>query len=718
MKEFNKTLEKATKLIPELNSPPSKIRSKRALLPFVGDLSKSIFGTATYKDVKRLAAHINYLHDQDKEVKSAFHALDSHMQSAMFAIDSRITNSFKAIEENHQALTEMNEQTSRVLQTVMQGILLAARISRHEQLANNVLRHIEEIYQGVQNLVQGKLSPALLPPELITEAINNTEQTLAEHFPQFRLLFKNPHHFYSMSHFAFARIGLRLYVTIQFPISATQNFASMYRITTFPVPINSSSNHATQLINFPPHIIISANGDRYNTATEKDIAQCIGSNPKLCQVPLPMLTKTRASCPAALFFRDKERIHETCDFRLLPNGLEASLKPLQLGQILITRIQNITIHCPENTYRRKGCQFCTINLQCGCGISGSGIFLNPHIVGCNNTTRSTSQSHPVNLAVLQEFFLPEELESITGETVFDNPVEVSIPDFKIFKHNFTDLIAGDREQHLSLQRAAAAAKADDYIFESVADPILDGRLPELDTIWSIVVKYLSLTTASVTTILTLIVVWQFYKIRTLTVAVAVLQHSSPSNALPNTHPPLHYHPDNYSPTESTVATADNSADEHFIYLALGLALIMFLYYLIKRARGCTTTLIVEITNGSSCVRIPIKSLSTCPRALHCTALGAVKHISVERNLWPKVTIDWGDFELTKDGLPIKLPKMQNISFWHAWILRKILNQPFLANILLAHKGLASPAKFCHPDGCNCQVMPTAPLYPKLSETGL
>ena len=46
------------KITPEVNSKNGDSRSKRSLLPFICQLSKSLFGTATEKDVQMLAGHI------------------------------------------------------------------------------------------------------------------------------------------------------------------------------------------------------------------------------------------------------------------------------------------------------------------------------------------------------------------------------------------------------------------------------------------------------------------------------------------------------------------------------------------------------------------------------------------------------------------------------------------------------------------------------------
>lgn len=48
-----------------------KKRQARALLPFIGSLSKSIFGTATMDDVNILAGHINALNSKTEKIAKA-----------------------------------------------------------------------------------------------------------------------------------------------------------------------------------------------------------------------------------------------------------------------------------------------------------------------------------------------------------------------------------------------------------------------------------------------------------------------------------------------------------------------------------------------------------------------------------------------------------------------------------------------------------------------
>ena len=65
---LNDTLETVYKLIPE--STHIKGRGKHSLLPFMGQLSRSIFRTATFDDINVLARHINGLSQRTVKISN------------------------------------------------------------------------------------------------------------------------------------------------------------------------------------------------------------------------------------------------------------------------------------------------------------------------------------------------------------------------------------------------------------------------------------------------------------------------------------------------------------------------------------------------------------------------------------------------------------------------------------------------------------------------
>jgi hypothetical protein len=51
-------------------------------------------------------------------------------------------------------------------------------------------------------------------------------------------------------------------------------------------------------------------------------------------------------------------------------------------------------------------------------------------------------------------------------------VNVSVPDFELHKQKFNSILASDQIDHLSLIKMVNAAKSDEKIFQSLAEPLL------------------------------------------------------------------------------------------------------------------------------------------------------------------------------------------------------------------------------------------------------
>lgn len=76
---LNQTLLNIRTMIPQTQI--LKKRQARALLPFIGSLSKSIFGTATMDDVNILAGHINALNSKTEKMAKALEQHSAHLSS-------------------------------------------------------------------------------------------------------------------------------------------------------------------------------------------------------------------------------------------------------------------------------------------------------------------------------------------------------------------------------------------------------------------------------------------------------------------------------------------------------------------------------------------------------------------------------------------------------------------------------------------------------------
>lgn len=104
-------------------------------------------------------------------------------------------------------------------------------------------------------MVKGKLSPFLLSPHVLKSSLNQVQNIITEKFPQFQVSNKDPLFYYSFGDFLYTRQHSHLYLTVKIPISSFHLPISVYKVYSYPVPVNSSSNHATQLMNMPPYFL-------------------------------------------------------------------------------------------------------------------------------------------------------------------------------------------------------------------------------------------------------------------------------------------------------------------------------------------------------------------------------------------------------------------------------------------------------------------------------
>ncbi|CAC5392154.1 unnamed protein product [Mytilus coruscus] len=147
---LNETVNVIKQLIPT-NKPTlvkSKRKSKRAILSFVRQLSKTLFNTATMDDVNLLARHINALTTRTLTNTMAQH--DQHESSYMASVDKRISNLVTQISDNHN---EINMMQKSVLDNVTDAenlfLHLQAKIIESFSLSSKINQQLEQLKLGI-----------------------------------------------------------------------------------------------------------------------------------------------------------------------------------------------------------------------------------------------------------------------------------------------------------------------------------------------------------------------------------------------------------------------------------------------------------------------------------------------------------------------------------------------------------------------------------------
>ena len=472
---LNTTIQSIKELIPETQI--HKSRSRRSLLPFLGKLSKGLFGTATMDDVNILANHMNKLNKMTTGLAKALTQHENHLSSFIETANSRMDNLMSGITNNMLGIKVIQNELHTTTLNIERSFEYMMGVLIDQIKTTNTLNHaLDEFKLGITFLVNGKLSPLLNPQHVMESTLKDIAFLLQTKFNGFHLTLSTIANVYSDCKYLFARNGTNIYVTIKLPISYFREPLHMYKIVTVPVPVNATSTHATQLLSLPPYFLMTANKQYYAAVSDFDLTLCTGNTIKYCTSNVALTPVTSASCTLALFANNKAQVKTLCDFRFLQNIVKPQIIELSPNTLLIYHTPLLSLECLKDHRMVTGCDFCLFKLPCRCSISTNTHFFAPRLASCHHDADNMTTIHPVNLALLQYFFDDSFVDNIFADTFFSKAVNVSLPKLQLYEHKISNILAADTKAHLSLSKMASTAKKDAIIFQNLAEPLLDGQI--------------------------------------------------------------------------------------------------------------------------------------------------------------------------------------------------------------------------------------------------
>lgn len=689
---LNDTLQTLYKLLPE--STIHRSRSKRSLLPFIGTLAKGLFGTATMDDVNVLAQHINQLNKVATNMNKALTQQGEHFSSFVSMANKRMDNLMSGVKNNMLAIKYIQVELHSSVQDLeymidyMMGILI-------DQIKTcNSLNHaVEEFKLGIFDLLNGKLTPLLLPTSVLESTLTDIKSLLVSKYHGFHLNLKSVQDVYSQSKFLAARNGTKLYVTLKIPVSSFEKPLTVFKIASLPVPINETSAHATQILELQDYFVISPDHQYYTTMTHYDIFACQGSNVKYCVSSLALSPVTKMSCVLALFANDKTNVKTHCNFRYLQNVITSKIVELSPNVLLLYRTPLLSLECVKGHRMEKGCDFCMFNIPCRCAILTNDYYFAPRLSMCHHHDNITVV-HPVNLALLQHFFDESFIENMFADSTFSKPLNVTVPSISLYQHSMANIIAADTKAHLNLSKMAMLAKSDSMIFQSLSEPLLEGQI-KLPSSWPDTDSILLLVTMSVTVILALLLVKTIFQVRALTVALVTLQRTQSVKALPTTLPSFVY--TNKPKQEIFNTTWDWLTDlswDHANFALLFLCLICLIAILIKLFHSHQKPhLCLELTSAYACVQLTVVCLPSCPSQYEISSPTDMSLFEVMGPWYnPKLSVCWTDLVVVNkiSEKAVSIPSVFPVSIIDAMKVKRILAQPFDAYLYKCHGNLVTP----------------------------
>ena len=583
-------------------------RSKRAILPFIGSLSHTLFGTATSKEVERLKSHIMSLEDREVTMASTFEKYSDDLSSFMTITNDRLSSFTDNIEDNHNAILKMTGLFSNIAHTVEDNLKFSVHLIKDIYLAMALQENLLEFVHGIESLINLELSPFLIPISNMKTIIDHINSQLRNSHSDLYIKDMSAHEIYSDPKFHWTFTNSSIFITHYFPLTSAISHLTVYNVRTIPVPLDGNSSHVTVLTEMPPFIAFS-NDQHYHTYFDKFPGSIHSNYIDASIISVPLFPMAQASCLTALFFEHRQAVKDLCLYKVKTDSISPSIQYVENSRYLIANTTEIFLNCPTGRKRQVGCQFWIMTIPCQCDVTTANTYFPPRLNDCYEN--EISVLHPVNLAVLMHLKELSQLNHIPANAAYTEVPNSLMLNVKLFSHNFTKFVAADSDKILSLSKVVDSVKDGKYVFRSLAEPILDQLLDndkDFDYFsWNAIVMYADLGVLIIVCIFIVYILRCVNRLNGYHVALYNVGKVRSLQLFSTTTTTT-------SPTPHVVTEVDNS----FLYVILVLRIFTLLFigykYIIRKVRHASIAL--EITDGHRCVIIPLVSIPFCPKFYH------------------------------------------------------------------------------------------------------
>ena len=720
-------------IVPLSRHAQPSTKSRRGILNFVGDLSKQLFGTATNKDLDVLAEHVAAMVQETSQLQHAFQQHSTGMESYMTSVNKRLDNTMHSIELNHDQINEVSHYMSRALiKTRDTWLSLLRSLTNTIHHSHIIELEINELLTGVYSLVQGKLSPFLIPFKTLQNALYNVNAKVQTKFPGFEVTIVDPNYYYQSPNIRFSQHENMLYINIDITVSSSNKLFNIYQVLSLPVPLNHTTSHASQLLDLQPYVAIEFTTGSSIQMSESLYQSCRGNKQKHCNSLLAETPSNSFTCISAIFFQRSQIIQNLCNFRVIENGTKPMLLELEPGLALASNIADIVLSCTHDIVKRlPGCMMCVFQIPCQCSVSTQKFHIASRIHRCIQNQDAITQLHPVNLALLQQFFSQTDLNKIKPDTLFDTPLNFTIPSFQFYEHDFHHRVASDQTLHLSLKHIAEDAKVNNTIYRSLSEPMLSQIwTPQAQVSWLSGLAYLTYVTTALSIALTVISFKLYTKLKVLSLAITTLQQIKATNAIKSSDI------QNLVWTKPTVAAMTTSTQLNSlsglitepqlatIIICIGIiiittVLVLALYFGCNRGHKHATLNLV-VTNGVKCTNITLFNLSECPVYWQVQPEIKLQAIHIKWGLLKaQILLDWSKATIAGRlaNKTIAFPTEIQVSKFKGQALQKCLNTEYICYLAFTHNGYTQPiAHNLEQTNRETMITPTAPEHTNIPKT--
>lgn len=458
-----------------------KARSTDGLLPFVGQLSEILFGTATVRDLHQQKAFLKRLSVGEDTSARQIKILGQTMIAALNITRRDIDLQMRSIEQNTQFLLNMSKsmdinQLRSSMRDQIRGDYLRIELDTI-QLQNQLTQLRNEMFA----LMENKVNPTLLSFEQ-TRAILNSAATLLKttnvrgqnlRLPTVSELYG---HICLFSEPKLIREEYKLVLNVKIPLISSSDTYYLYKVNKFPLPFHG---HYTKLVDTADYIIMSKSNKKFYLPNEGQVSSCTDST---CYMDILLQSDNKDTCLTALWHVDQAAIKSLCDFRLII-GQRTGFVHVVDTHYLFANIDNVTLTCNGSTTTQSGCTSCLKSFPCGCSVvADRWTFKTP--LSCLYTSAHPVTLYPFNLASLQH--LNGTFTSILDPTALYSTPLTMYPLTQDLKIRQEKILAKEQSNNIKLWKYmnALSAHQDEFNRMYESPSLIDTQAQEFNIFWA------------------------------------------------------------------------------------------------------------------------------------------------------------------------------------------------------------------------------------------
>lgn len=555
------------------DSLPQKF--KRGWFDIIGNLGYHLFGLARKSDIEVLEERINVLSQRDTRILQDFEHQLTNLASASSILNKRVDLIKEQLSQQEKWLIDLSQQfrTSWANSVHFSAFLTASLLN-----FTRVLDHLTHLRLAAEELLSGRLHPALLHRSHIQHALNRIADELRNRHEPARILLRDVSFYYKRPFFVAAKSHTLLYVTIYVPISTIPSPFILYEVINYPKTIADTHQISTLLVNLPKFFAISS--DQRLFATWDFLPNLeLGDYSYFLDIADITLKSDLNTCIVALFKDVATDVSELCSFKLLSDR-PSVLIPIPPDSVIMENTFNLSLTCRDSAPQPfNGCLSCVAKIPSGCSLNSLNGYIpsqTPQIRNFSSAKSQVSLEYGANKIILQYLFHPDQWMAIGSDHLFNQSLSLLLPPFQISKTNSKGLAALEEDFETTMQAIQQGA----LLFQNDYNALVsEARQTSVDKSHNQVLIYGFSLVSAVSLILIIAISYLCFRVNKLAVLLMTI---SVRTRLTEAYPQFIY------PLTSTLPATDNqsaSTSQFYLLLVILLLIILFLItYIILRCR--------------------------------------------------------------------------------------------------------------------------------------